>query len=316
MKRTIVVGSRGQDGRILFERLCREGRFVVGIGVEGVECTEPIDLPRIDILDAASVESLIERISPEEVYYLAAYHHSAEEKLEDIRELFERSFAVQVSGLVNFLEAIRRRSARTRLFYASSCRVFGIPKIVPQDETTPWDPDCAYGISKAAGMGCVRYYRQTHGLFAVSGILYNHESSLREAKFVTQKIVRAAVAIRAGRQSKLTLGDLDATVDWGYAPDYVDAMLRMLAMREADDLVIATGQPHTVREFTEIAFGLVGLDWKQYVEVASGLLALRPRIMVGNASRLAAVTSWAPSVSFAEMIRLLVEAEQRRQETS
>ncbi len=279
MKPTIVVGSAGQDGRILFERLRREGRVVVGIGVEGVECTEPIDLPRVDILDAAVVERLIEKISPEEVYYLAAYHHSAEEKPEEIRELFERSFAVQVSGLLNFLEAIRRRSAQTRLFYASSSRVFGIPKIVPQDETTPMDPDCAYGISKAVGTRCVRYYRQTQGLFVVSGILYNHESPLREAKFVTQKIVHAAIAIRAGRQSKLTLGSLDAVVDWGYAPDYVDAMLRMLAMREAEDLVIASGKPHTVREFVEIAFGLVGLDWRQYVEVAPGLLALRPRIM-------------------------------------
>jgi GDPmannose 4,6-dehydratase len=315
MKRTIVVGSAGQDGRILFERLRREGRFVVGVGLEGVECTEPIDLPRIDILDAAAVESLIERISPEEVYYLAACHHSAEENPVETGELFERSFAVQVSGLVHFLEAMRRRSARTRLFYASSCRVFGIPKIVPQDETTPIDPDCAYGISKAAGMRCLRYYRQAHGLFAVSGILYNHESPLREAKFVTQKIVHAAVAIRAGRQSKLMLGDLDATVDWGYAPDYVDAMLRMLAMPEAEDLVIATGKPHTVREFAEIAFGLMELDWRQYVELAPGLLARRPRILVGNAGRLAAVTGWAPSVSFPEMIRLLVQAEQCRQAT-
>ncbi len=197
-KRTIIVGSAGQDGRILFDRLSREGRFVVGIDREGVDCTETIDLPPVDILDAASVERLIEGISPEEVYFLAAYHHSAEEKMAEARELIEKSFAVQVSAPVNFLEAIRRKSPGTRFFYASSCRVFGIPKTVPQDETTPFDPDCAYGISKAAGMRCVRYYRQTHGLFAVSSILYNHESPLRQPKFVSQKIVQGAVAIRRG----------------------------------------------------------------------------------------------------------------------
>ena len=193
----------------------------------------------------------------------------------EAREVIEKSFAVQVSAPVNFLEAIRRKSPGTRFFYASSCRVFGIPKTVPQDETTPFDPDCAYGISKAAGMRCVRYYRQTHGLFAVSSILYNHESPLRQPKFVSQKIVQGAVAIRAGRQSKLTLGDLDATADWGYAPDFVDAMIRMLGMREAEDFVIATGQSHTVRE-----------SWKSrsdcWSSTGGSMSRLRPRCFRGG----------------------------------
>ena len=270
----------------LFERMRHEDRFVLGIDVAGVECTAPADVPRVDILDAASVEQLIEKFLPDEVYYLAAFHHSAEQKLEETRELFEKSFAVQVSGLLNFLEAIRRKSAETRLFYASSARVFGLPQHVPQDETTPVAPDCAYGITKAAGMGCVRYYRRTHSLFAASGILYNHESVFRSPLFVTQKIVRAAVAIKSGHQTKLALGDLDAVVDWGYAPDYVDAMVRMLAMPEPQDFVVATGEPHTVREFAEIAFGLLGLEWERHVEVAPDLIS-RPAPQSGRQLRAA-----------------------------
>jgi GDPmannose 4,6-dehydratase len=316
MKRAIIVGSAGQDGRILFDLLRRRGDLVVGIESGGIACTEPIEVPRVNILDAASVEGIVEKIAPDEIYYLAAYHHSAEENIAETRDLFEKSFSIQVTGLVNFLEAIRRRSPATRFFYASSCRVFGVPQVVPQDETTPEDPDCVYGISKAAGMRCVRFYRQNHSLFAVSGILYNHESPLREAKFVSQKIVHAAVAIQAGRQSKLVLGDLDATVDWGYAPDYAEAMARMLATAAPEDFVVATGEPHTVRQFAETAFGLLGLDWSAYVEVAAGLLTRRPRTYLGCPARLTAATGWKPSVTFPQMVRLLVEAELSRWKTS
>ena len=316
MKRVIVVGSSGQDGDILFERLRAQGHFVVGIEVGGIRCTETIAIRAVNILQPASVEDLIVGVVPDEVYYLAAFHRSAEESADDDRLEFERSFAIQVSGLLNFLAAIHRKSPKTRLFYAGSARIFGVPDRVPQDEDTPINPDCIYGISKVAGMGCARYYRQSHGLFAVSGILYNHESPRRAPRFVTQKIVRAVAAIEAGEQSRLLLGDLDAIVDWGYAPDYVDAMTRMLEMREPQDLVIATGEPHSVREFAEVAFGYAGLDWQQYVEVASSLLTRPPRKLVGNARRLREATGWRPSVSFSEWIQILLAAEQRRREVA
>ncbi len=202
MKRVIVVGSAGQDGGILFERLRSEGHDAVGIDLGEIRCTGTAGLCPVDILEPAAVESLVAAVLPDEVYYLAAFHRSAEDGGSDDRVEFERSFAIQVSGLLNFLAAIRKQSPKTRLFYAASSRVFGIPGQVPQDEHTPIDPDCVYGISKAAGMRCVRYYRRAHGLFAVSGILYNHESPRRSPRFVTQKIIRAVAAIKAGEQSQ------------------------------------------------------------------------------------------------------------------
>jgi GDPmannose 4,6-dehydratase len=214
---------------------------------------------------------------------------------------------------LNFLEAARVKSPKSRLFFASSSRVFGAPPSSPQDETTPLNPECVYGITKAAGQRCVRYYRQAHGLFAAAGILYNHESPLRAPAFVTTKIVRGAVAIRRGQQSKLVLGDLDAEADWGYAPDYVDAMRQILRLPAADDFVIASGASHTVRNFVEAAFGLVGLDWNAYVEVAPGLISGQRRSsLVGNTAKLTAATGWKPSVSFTELVRILVQAEESR----
>ncbi len=163
-------------------------------------------------------------------------------------------------------------------------------------------------------MRCVRYYRRTHGIFAVSGILYNHESPRRSPRFVTQKIVRAVAAIKAGEQSRLSLGDLDAVVDWGYAPDYVEAMIRMLDMAEPQDFIVATGEPRTVREFAEVAFAYAGLDWRQHVEVVPSLVSRQPRKLVGNPQRLKEATGWSPSVGFSEMIRILLAAEERRRE--
>ncbi len=314
MKRAIVVGSSGQDGEILFERLRAQGHYVVGLDLGGIRCTETADFPPVNILRPAAVESLLAAVVPDEVYYLAAFHRSAEESAADDRVEFEQSFAIQVSGLLNFLAAIQEKSRRTRLFYAGSARIFGIPDRIPQDEDTPINPDCVYGISKAAGLRCLRYYRRTHGLFAVAGILYNHESPQRPPRFVTQKIVRAVAAIKAGEQSRLLLGDLDAVVDWGYAPDYVDAMMRMLDLSEPHDFIVATGEPHSVREFAEVAFACAGLDWRRHVEVAPSLVSRQPRKLVGNPQRLKAATGWQPSVSFSEMIQILLAAEERRRE--
>jgi GDPmannose 4,6-dehydratase len=226
MKRCVVVGSAGQDGRILVDRLRSDGQAVVGIDRDLIETSDGSPQTPIDILDGAAVERFLADAPADEIYYLAAFHHAAEQKLEEAGELFQRSFAIHVAGLLNFLEAARKRSPQTRLFYASSARIFGVPQVVPQDERTPVNPDCVYGITKAAGQRCVRYYRETHALFATAGILYNHESPLRPPAFVTQKIVRGAVAVKRGLQARIVLGDLDAIADWGYAPDYIAAMVQ------------------------------------------------------------------------------------------
>jgi len=315
MKQVIIVGSAGQDGRILFDRMRREACRVHGIDRHFAESTETPGLGLIDILDSAAVERAIEATTPDEVYYLAAFHQSAEEKVDGTLGVIQRSHAVNVLGLLHFLEAMRRKSPRTRLFYAASARIFGMPERAPQDETTPLHPDCVYSINKAAAVQYVRYYRQAHSLFAVSGILYNHESPLRPPHFVSQKIVRAAAAVKLGIQSRLVLGDLDAVVDWGYAPDFVDAMIRMLNLPQPEDFVVATGEPHSVREFVEIAFGSQGLDWTRHVDVDPTLVSPRRRMLVGDASRLRRATGWNPSLSFAEMIALLVGTEVCRRET-
>jgi GDPmannose 4,6-dehydratase len=311
MKRVIVVGSAGQDGRILLERMRGEGRLVLGLDQRGVEGTDGDAMAPIDILDAAAVEHLLAGFQADAIYYLAAFHHSSEESAGNDRELFQKSFDINVFGVLNFLEAMRKISPRARLFYAASSHVFGACDGPRQDETTPFNPDSVYGITKAAGANCARFYRAAHGLYAAVGILYNHESSFRPPRFVTRKIVSSAVNIKLGRQEKLVLGDLEASVDWGYAPDYVDAMIRIMQLPEPRDFVVATGQPHTVREFVEIAFGLLGLDWRRHVEVSPALVAKPRNNLSGNSARLTAATGWKPSVSFAEMIALLVQAQER-----
>ena len=309
-QRVMIVGSAGQDGRILSDRMRRAGHVVVGLDGRGSEGTALAGLPDTDILDAAAVENAVAHFVPDRVYYLAAFQHAAEEKPGPDVSIWTKSFDVQVFGLIHFLEAIRRRAAHARLFYAATARVFGSSCDGFQDETTAFNPDCPYGISKAAGVQCLRFFRQTHSIFAAAGIMYNHESPFRPPQFVSRKIIRAVTAIKAGLQSKLVLGDLDAVVDWGYAPDYVEAMTQILALPHPDDFIVATGEGHTVREFVEIAFETSGLDWKKYVDVDSRLLSGRRRKMVGDPAKLKAATGWTPSVDFAEMIRLLLQAEE------
>jgi GDPmannose 4,6-dehydratase len=263
-----------------------------------------------DILNRAQVSAIMERAQPREVYYLAAFHHSSEDSLEgNDAVMFQRSFEVHVEGLLNFLETIRAGSPRTRLFYAASSHVFGQPPAPIQDETTPLNPQCVYGITKTTGVHCCRFYRRTHGVHASVGIMYNHESPFRAEKFVSQKIVRGALRIAQGRQEHLLLGDLSAAIDWGYAPDYVDAMARILALPHADDFVIATGESHSVREFVEIAFALVGLEWKKHVREDPSLITKRKTNLMGSSSKLRAATGWQPSVTFPKMVEILLNSQ-------
>ncbi len=300
-RKAVVVGSRGQDGRLLAAALRRDGWKVTGIARRGP----------VDILSRGQVERLIARLAPDHVYYLAAHHHSSQDAPEDGRALFRRSWAVHVDGLVHFLEAIRKRSPRTRLFYASSSLVFGAPKGGRASEKTRLAPRDAYGLSKAAGMLTCRLYRRRYGLFAAVGILFNHESPLRDKRFLSRKLARGAVAVRFGKARELVLGDLDARADWGWAPDAVDAMRRILALPAPDDFVVATGRAHSVREFARAAFGHLGLDWRRYVRAAPGVLTRRKPALAGDAAKLRRATGWKPTVSFEDMAARLVDAELR-----
>jgi GDPmannose 4,6-dehydratase len=311
MSCVIIVGSEGQDGRLLFERLAGSGAGVVGVGRSTVRCANVESIPAVDILDSAAVGLMVDRIQPTEIYYLAAHHHSSQEPgLVGGADLLRRSLDVHVLGLANCLEAVRKHAPAARLFYAGSSLVFGDPASDPVDEETPFAPACIYGITKAAGIHLCRLYRRSHGVFAACGLLFNHESPHRGEQFLSQKVVVAATEIRAGRRDRLVLGDLSAEVDWGYAPDYVDAMLRVLRLSAAEDFVIATGTTHTVREWVEAVFAAAGLDWRKVVvEDPSLLTRRRPRVR-GNPAKLTRATGWRPTMPFGEMARVMVEAKE------
>lgn len=298
MNPVLIIGASGQDGRLLQRSFERDGLQVVGLGRGD-----------IDLLDRATVSRIISQEQPSQVYYLAAHHHAADDQPGTVAELFDRSLGVNVSGLVNVLEAVRTSAPASRVFYAASSHIFGRPTETLLTEETPVSPTCVYGITKAAGMNCCRYFRETHGLFASVGIMFNHESPLRGANAVSQKIVRGVAAILAGKQDRLILGDLSARVDWGSAPDYVEAMRLMLALPEADDFVVATGQPHSIQEFVEIAFGEVGLDWRRYVAESPGILTKQKRTLIGNAAKLRTAANWTITVSFADMVKAMLHAQ-------
>jgi GDPmannose 4,6-dehydratase len=318
MRKAIIVGSHGQDGRILHERLAAQGCAVLRIDRRGVGPDAPAiglgDGP-FDVLDRTSVDRVIRAFVPDAVFYLAAFHHSSEAEcpFDDV-ELYLRSHDVHARGPAHVLEALRQHAPHARFFYAASSHCFGEPSSGRQDESTPLRPVCPYGISKTAGVQLCRMYRSRHRVRASCGFLYNHESPLRPPSFLSAKIVRGAVAIARRQHDRLVLGDLSARVDWGYAPDYVDAMIRIARLDAADDFVIASGQAHSVGDFVAIAFAHLGIDWRRHVATDSSLLTKsRPAAaLVGDSGKLHRITGWTPSVSFAGMVRLLVDAELRR----
>jgi GDPmannose 4,6-dehydratase len=322
MRKVIIVGSQGQDGRLLYERLAAEGSTLVGIDRHGIDHDAPtVDMkdPPFDVLARTSVDRVVRAFVPDAVFYLAAFHHSSEdERSFDDAELYLRSHDIHVRGPSNFLEALRRHAPHARFFYAASSHCFGEPSTGLQDESTPLRPVCPYGISKTAGVQLCRMYRTRHAVQASCGFLFNHESPLRPPSFLSAKIVRGAVEIARGERDRLVLGDLSARVDWGYAPDYVDAMIRIVRLDAADDFVIASGQGHSVGDFVAVAFAHLEIDWRRHVETDSSLITKsRPAAaLVGDSTKLRRRTGWAPSVTFADMVRLLVDAELRRTATA
>ncbi len=307
MKRALIFGSAGQDGRILTQQLIAHGVEVAGVD-RGVT---PIGAP-VDVLQPADLQRLLKAFVPDAVYYLAAFHHSSQDNFEaDPAGLFKASFAVHVDGWINVLEALRTQAPAARAFYAASSHVFGNPSTLIQNEQTPFAPDNAYGITKAAGVQIARYFR-ARGQHVSCGILYNHESAFRLPQFVSQRIAQganaAAEASRKGELYQLELGSFSAAVDWGYAPDYTNAMTRIVSLGSPDDYVVATGVPHTVAEFCEAAFKAVGLDWRTHAVERAGRVTKQLAPLVGDATKLRNATDWAPTVPFEKMVQLMVEA--------
>ncbi|MGA7123880.1 MAG: GDP-mannose 4,6-dehydratase [Polyangiaceae bacterium] len=309
MTRVVVVGANGQDGRILFERrsqscavLGLDVEFSVQHGVGDVAPTRGVDLQ-----DPHQVSDLLGRLVPDELYYLAAHHHSSEEQSDEATE-FRKCSEVHLVGLVHVLEAIRRHAPNCRVFFAGSSQMFGEPAAPRQNESTPFAPRNAYAITKVAGAHACALYRERHGVYASVGILYNHESPSRGPRFVTQRIARGAWQAKRDPSYKLRLGSLSGVVDWGYAPDYVDAMIRIVAQPAGDDYVIATGEPHTVRDFVEVAFRIVGVDWKAHVEETPSLVRATRATLIGDSSKLRERTGWKPTLKFEQLVEVLVRA--------
>jgi GDPmannose 4,6-dehydratase len=311
-RRALVIGSKGQDGSYLTELLDEKGYRVTGVDSSGaVSPTSRGCIATVDMRHESEVLDLIAGIRPDEIYYLAAHHHSSEAGGSDPHELLQASFDINTLALNHVLQAGRKGASGCRIFYAASSRIFGSPETSVQNENSRFNPECAYGISKAAGVLICRYYRKEYGVRCSTGILYNHESPRRRTGYISKNIVSAAVAIKQGRRSDLVVGNLDARVDWGFAPDYVSAMWSILQLDLADDFVIASGSVHSVRDFVRIAFDALGLEWSRFVREDPQVLAGgRPSgVLQGDTRKLECATGWRPRVSFEEMVRIMVEAE-------
>jgi GDPmannose 4,6-dehydratase len=301
----VIIGDRGQDGTLLRSSLEKQKVDIIGIGRDAVTPLIWHDKKfdaNFSLLNPKHVSALLRTVQPREIYYLAAHHASAElHNNENNLAEYDKYHQTHVVGLLNFLSGIRIESPHSRLFYAASSLVFNGSNGPVQTESTPLSPVGFYGLTKAQGILLCREFRQKHGVYAASGILYNHESVYRNEKFLSKKLIAAAHRISLGLQSQLHLGNLSAESDWGFAPDFVEAFQHILRLQEADDFIIATGESHTVAEFAEIIFNQFGLNYKEYVREDELILGRRVPRKVGDFSKLQRATGWRPSCSFGEM---------------
>jgi len=320
MKKALITGITGQDGSYLTELLLGKGYEVHGIirrastfntsRIDHLYADPHINGVRMflhygDLSDSVNLVKLLYELKPDEIYHLGAQSH--------VRVSFdipEYTSDVTAVGTIRILEAIRETGVRSRFYQASSSEMFGKAQHVPQTENTPFWPRSPYGVAKVFSYWATVNYRESYGLCASNGILFNHESPRRGETFVTRKISRAVAAIKHGLQHELFLGNLHAKRDWGYAPEYVEAMWRILQHEKGDDFVIATGEAHTVGEFAEAAFAHVDLDWKEFVKHDPRYE--RPaevEHLVGDASKAGKVLNWEPKIRFHELVRIMVDAD-------
>jgi GDPmannose 4,6-dehydratase len=320
VKRALITGIGGQDGSLLAELLLAKGYEVVGLVRPGAgpyenlaEIEQQIELYEADLLHQTSLSQALRAARPSEVYNLAApsFVPASWERPVETAE-----FAAV--GATSLLEAIRSVDPSIRFYQASSSEIFGEPYEVPQTEETPLAPVTPYGVAKAYAHFSARSYRHRYGLYACSGILYNHESPRRPLEYLPRKVSHGAAAISLGLEEELVLGDLDARRDWGYAGDYVRAMWLMLQQDEPGDYVVASGEAHSVRELVQCAFASVGLDWQRFVRVDPDLQRGRAELhrLVGNPAKARARLGWEPELDFTQLVHLLVDADLARLQTS
>jgi GDPmannose 4,6-dehydratase len=315
-RKAFITGITGQDGSYLAEILLEKDYEVYGM----IRRSSSFNTARIDhifgdvelvfgdLSDGSVLNQLMRTIRPDEVYNLGAQSH--------VRVSFdvpEYTADTDAMGTLRLLDAIREEGVQARFYQASSSEMFGLAREIPQTEETPFHPRSPYGVSKVFSYWITRNYREAYGMYAVNGILFNHESPRRGPTFVTRKITRAVGAILRGEQNDLKLGNLEAKRDWGYAKDYMDGAWRMLQLDEPDDFVLATGETHSVEEFLDEAFGHAGLEWRDYVKIDERYF--RPAevdVLIGDYSKAKATLGWEPSVRFEELVRMMVDADRER----
>lgn len=306
-KTAVILGVRGQDGKILFDFLVDKNYSVIGIHKTGVRVFGSKWNENVDITNVKDVFNIIKKTKPDEVYHLAAFHHASQDSIQNDLKILDKSYQTNVFSLVNFLEAIRRYSPNTRIFYATSSLIYGSSAHGIQHENSFYNPDSIYGITKLEGLLLCRLYRAKYGLFASSGIFFNHESAYREKKFISRKIIQGVIDIKNKKQKVLKIGNLQSEVDWGYAPDYMEATHKILLANKPDDFVVATGVKHSVLDFVKIAFAYFEMDWKKYVVLDTSLLLRKRKPILGDAQKLTNITGWKPHVNFKEMIAKIIE---------
>jgi GDPmannose 4,6-dehydratase len=318
-RKAFITGITGQDGSYLAEILLEKGYEVYGM----VRRSSSFNTARIDhifgelelvfgdLSDGSSLNQLMRRIRPDEVYNLGAQSH--------VRVSFDiPEYTADATGMgtLRLLDAIREEGVTCRFYEAGSSEMFGQVSETPQTETTPFHPRSPYGVSKVFGYWITRNYREAYRMYAVNGILFNHESPRRGPTFVTRKITRAIGAILRGEQNELRLGNLDAKRDWGFARDYMEGAWRMLQAEQPDDYVLATGETHSVREFLDAAFDYAGLDWNDYVVIDERYF--RPAevdLLLGDPSKAKEKLGWEPEVHFDELVRMMVDHDRERRQT-
>jgi len=316
MPRALITGITGQDGSYLAELLLDKGYEVFGVvrrtshhSYERIEhLLGRVEILPADLLDQHSLTMVLKDAMPDEVYNLAAQSYVPTSWSQPVL-----TGEFTALGVTRILEAIRLACPTARFYQASSSEMFGRAVETPQRESTPFYPRSPYGVAKCYGHWITVNYRESYGLYAVSGILFNHESPRRGIEFVTRKVTDGVARIRAGLATELRLGNLDAQRDWGFAGDYVDAMWRMLQQPEPRDYVIGTGQTHTVRKLVELAFGHAGLDWQRYVKLDERFM--RPAevdVLLADPSRARQELGWVPSVGFEALVRMMVDADLAR----
>jgi GDPmannose 4,6-dehydratase len=319
-KKALITGITGQDGSYLAEFLLKKGYQVHGI-VRHVALEDPehrlwrirhilnkIRLHSASLESYASIFNTVEKVKPDECYHLAAQSF--------VSYSFEDEFSTintNINGTMHILSAIKQRAPECKFYFAGSSEMFGLVRETPQSELTPFHPRSPYGISKVAGFDLTRNYREAYGLFALSGILFNHESPRRGYEFITRKISSAVAEIKLGFSKELRIGNINAKRDWGFAGDYVEAMWLMLQKDKPSDYVIATGEAHSVGEFIELAFGHAGLNWKNYVKIDKTFY--RPaevHTLIGDYTKARKELKWKPSINFPNLVKMMIDADIKR----